>query len=184
MQLGLWKCGVIAPKSTSLSGKLSFRRESHITHSNNAHNIVDKHEIQKWTNKAHIGRNNFKTLWRGFCSKERRDGLSIKGCVVQLKKKGQDGWDERFGHLGSTLRRGTISGVTRFTMTIYLGICSLQKTRTTMISGERTMMLVRNGPQSNPPGCPKRRRQCYSLPNTPPHKRMRRATRRRRDGAV
>ncbi|PWW79279.1 hypothetical protein C7212DRAFT_272816 [Tuber magnatum] len=104
-QLELWKCGVIAPKSTSLCGKLSFRRESHITHLKNAHNIADKPAIQKWTNDAHIGRNNFKTFWCGFCSKE-RGGLIIKGCVVQLKKKGLDGWDERFDHLGKHFEEG------------------------------------------------------------------------------
>ncbi|PUU82219.1 hypothetical protein B9Z19DRAFT_1099322 [Tuber borchii] len=104
-QLELWKCGVIAPKSTGLCGKLSFRRESHITHLKNAHNIIDKQEIQKWTNEAHIGRNNFKTFWCGFCPKE-RGGLIIKGCVVQLKKKGLDGWDERFDHLGKHFEEG------------------------------------------------------------------------------
>lgn len=104
-QLELWKCGVIAPKSTGLCGKLSFRRESHITHLKNAHNIIDKQEIQKWTNDAHIGRNNFKTFWCGFCPKE-RGGLIIKGCVVQLKKKGLDGWDERFDHLGKHFEEG------------------------------------------------------------------------------
>ena len=104
-QLELWKCGVIAPKSTGLCGKLSFRRESHITHLKNAHNIIDKQEIQKWTNEAHIGRNNFKTFWCGFCPKE-RGGIIIKGCVVQLKKKGLDGWDERFDHLGKHFEEG------------------------------------------------------------------------------
>lgn len=104
-QLELWKCAVIAPKSTTLCGKLSFRRESHITHLKNAHNITDKADISEWTNGAHIGRNNFKTFWCGFCTKKVQ-GVEVKGCVVRLEKRGLDGWDERFDHLGNHFEGG------------------------------------------------------------------------------
>lgn len=97
-QLELWKCGVIPAKSSSLCGKLSFRRESHTTHLRNVHNITDKNEIAIKTKQAHIGRNNFKTFWCGFCpSIPGQD--SPRGRVVPLNKKGLDGWDERFDHL-------------------------------------------------------------------------------------
>lgn len=104
-QLELWKCGVIPPKSSTpctrpgICGKLSFRRESHTTHLRNVHNITDKDEIATETKAAHIGRNNFKTFWCGFCSTSPEQD-SPKGRVVLLKNKGLDGWDERFDHLG------------------------------------------------------------------------------------
>lgn len=98
-QLELWKCGVIPPGLGVLCGKLSFRRESHTTHLRNVHNITDKADISTKTKEAHIGRNNFKTFWCGFC--ETIPGQdSPKGRVVPLNKKGLDGWDERFDHLG------------------------------------------------------------------------------------
>lgn len=98
-QLELWKCGVIPPGLGALCGKLSFRRESHTTHLRNVHNITDKAEIATKTKEAHIGRNNFKTFWCGFCQTiPGKD--SPKGRVVPLNKKGLDGWDERFDHLG------------------------------------------------------------------------------------
>lgn len=98
-QLELWKCGVIPPGLGALCGKLSFRRESHTTHLRNVHNMTDKAEIATKTKEAHIGRNNFKTFWCGFCPTI--TGLDLpKGRVVLLKNKGLDGWDERFDHLG------------------------------------------------------------------------------------
>lgn len=98
-QLELWKCGVIPPGHGALCGKLSFRRESHTTHLRNVHNMTDKAEIATKTKEAHIGRNNFKTFWCGFCPNN-PDTDSPKGRVVLLKNKGLDGWDERFDHLG------------------------------------------------------------------------------------
>lgn len=98
-QLELWKCGVIPPGLGALCGKLSFRRESHTTHLRNVHNIIDKTEIATKTKEAHIGRNNFKTFWCGFCPTIPGQD-SPKGRVVLLKKGGLDGWDERFDHLG------------------------------------------------------------------------------------
>jgi hypothetical protein len=67
----------------------------------NAHNINDRAEITKLTTEAHIGRNGFKTFWCGFCTRE-----GVKGCVVRLEKKGLDGCDERFDHLGEHFEAG------------------------------------------------------------------------------
>lgn len=99
-QLELWKCGVIPPKASGLCGKLSFRRESHTTHLRNVHNITDRNEITIRTKAAHIGRNNFKTFWCGFCPAIPGQD-SPRGRVVSLVKRGLDGWDERFDHLGN-----------------------------------------------------------------------------------
>ncbi|KAL7268736.1 hypothetical protein RUND412_008627, partial [Rhizina undulata] len=93
-QLESWKCDFKVPNSAGICGKSSFRKENHVNHLKNTHGITVKAEIAKLTDKCHIGRNIRNGYWCGFCGDEKKRGI-----IIQLQKKGFEGWDERYDHL-------------------------------------------------------------------------------------
>ncbi|KAL8911539.1 MAG: hypothetical protein Q9171_003303 [Xanthocarpia ochracea] len=88
-QIETWRCHE-ASKSSAIGqcASIFYRREQFQGHLRDKHQIQDDKRIQEQCTLYRIGRNGQGKFWCGFCQK-----------IIELKKKGLEAWEERFGHI-------------------------------------------------------------------------------------
>ncbi|KAI4223114.1 MAG: hypothetical protein LQ349_007492, partial [Xanthoria aureola] len=88
-QIETWRCHEYS-KSSAIGqcASIFYRREQFQGHLRDKHHIHDDEYIQAQCKRHRIGRNGQGKFWCGFCQE-----------IVELKKKGLDAWEERFGHI-------------------------------------------------------------------------------------
>ena len=96
-QTETWRCHEYSPTSQiKQCATLFYRREQYQAHLRDKHKIENDEQIREKCKSHRIGRNGQNGFWCGFCKK-----------IVDLKSKGLDAWDERFGHIDdSHYKRG------------------------------------------------------------------------------
>ncbi len=80
----------VVSKTMNQCGKVFYRREQFQAHLCSDHQISEDTYVKEQCKLRRIGRNGHKSFWCGFCQ-----------TVITLEKEGQDGFDERFTHIGS-----------------------------------------------------------------------------------
>ncbi|KAL8781312.1 MAG: hypothetical protein Q9213_006061 [Squamulea squamosa] len=88
-QIETWRCHEYS-KSSAIGqcANVFYRREQFQGHLRDKHEIHDDKYIQEQCKRHRIGRNGQGKFWCGFCQK-----------IVELKTKGLEAWEERFGHI-------------------------------------------------------------------------------------
>lgn len=88
-QIETWRCHEYS-KSSAIGqcASIFYRREQFQAHLRDKHQIHDDQSIQAQCKRHRIGRNGQGKFWCGFCQE-----------IVELKTKGLDAWEERFGHI-------------------------------------------------------------------------------------
>ncbi|KAL8733999.1 MAG: hypothetical protein Q9166_001760 [cf. Caloplaca sp. 2 TL-2023] len=88
-QIETWRCHEFSDSSPIRQcASIFYRREQFQGHLRDKHQIHDDQHIQKQCKEHRIGRNGQGKFWCGFCRQ-----------IVELKTKGLDAWEERFGHI-------------------------------------------------------------------------------------
>ncbi|KAL8755598.1 MAG: hypothetical protein Q9199_003535 [Rusavskia elegans] len=88
-QIETWRCHEYS-KSSAIGqcASIFYRREQFQAHLRDKHQIHDDQYIQAQCKRHRIGRNGQGKFWCGFCQE-----------ILELKTKGLDAWEERFGHI-------------------------------------------------------------------------------------
>ncbi|KAL8690297.1 MAG: hypothetical protein Q9224_004438 [Gallowayella concinna] len=88
-QIETWRCHEDSESSAiGQCASLFYRREQFQSHLRDKHHKHDEQYIQDQCKVRRIGRNGQGRFWCGFCQQ-----------IVELKKKGLEAWEERFGHI-------------------------------------------------------------------------------------
>ncbi|KAL8811456.1 MAG: hypothetical protein Q9200_001776 [Gallowayella weberi] len=88
-QIETWRCDEFSERSAiGRCASLFYRREQFQSHLREKHQKHDEQYIQEQCKRHRIGRNGQDRFWCGFCQE-----------IVELKTKGLEAWEERFGHI-------------------------------------------------------------------------------------
>ncbi|KAL8807109.1 MAG: hypothetical protein Q9182_000942 [Xanthomendoza sp. 2 TL-2023] len=88
-QIETWRCDEFSERSAiGRCASLFYRREQFQSHLRDKHQKNDEQYIQEQCKRHRIGRNGQDRFWCGFCQQ-----------IVELKTKGLEAWEERFGHI-------------------------------------------------------------------------------------
>ncbi|OTA96365.1 hypothetical protein M434DRAFT_116536 [Hypoxylon sp. CO27-5] len=84
-----WRCDEKqTDNSSSICGKVIYRRELFKQHLGTFHHIKDQATLEMKLETCRVGRNCEARFWCGFCQE-----------IIEIKKKGIEAWTERFNHI-------------------------------------------------------------------------------------